>query len=36
VVVRHFSQNRIEQYLRITIGTPEENQQLLAVLDSLV
>jgi len=36
VIVRHFSQNRIEKYLRITIGTPEENQQLLAVLDSLV
>ena len=36
VIVRHFSQERIRQYLRITIGTPEENQQLLAVLDKLV
>jgi histidinol-phosphate aminotransferase len=36
VIVRHFKQDRIEQYLRITIGTPEENQQLLAGLDSLV
>ena len=36
VIVRHFSQDRIKQYLRITIGTTEENQQLLAVLDSLV
>ncbi len=36
VIVRHFKQARIEQFLRITIGTDEENQQLLAVLDSLV
>ena len=36
VIVRHFSQDRITQYLRITIGTPDENQQLLAILDSLV
>lgn len=36
VIVRHFSQDRITQYLRITIGTPGENQQLLAALDSLV
>jgi len=36
VIVRHFKQERIEQYLRITIGTKEENQQLLAVMDTLV
>mgnify|MGYP002151651911 CR=1 FL=1 len=36
VIVRHFSQDRIRQYLRITIGTTEENQQLLAALDTLV
>jgi len=36
VIVRHFKQNRIKQYLRITIGTDEENQQLLAIMDTLV
>ena len=36
VIVRHFKQKRTEQYLRITIGTTEENQQLLAVMDTLV
>lgn len=32
VIVRHFKQPRIEQFLRITIGTPEQNQALLAGL----
>jgi len=32
VIVRHFKQPRIEQFLRITIGTPEQNQALLAAL----
>ena len=32
VIVRHFRQPRIEQYLRITIGTPEANQRLIAAL----
>jgi histidinol-phosphate aminotransferase len=36
LIVRHFKNQRIKQYLRITVGTNEENQQLLAVLDSLV
>lgn len=36
IIVRHFKQNRIEQFLRITIGTHSENQQLLAVLDTLI
>ena len=29
VIVRHFKQARIEQFLRISIGTPEQNQALL-------
>lgn len=33
VIVRHFKQARIAQYLRITIGTPEQNQALLNALD---
>lgn len=32
IIVRHFKQPRIAQFLRITIGTPEQNQ---ALLDSL-
>ena len=36
VVVRHFKHDRINQFLRISIGTPEENQQFLTVLDGLV
>ena len=32
VIVRHFRQVRIEQYLRITVGTPEQNNVLLEVL----
>ncbi len=36
VIVRHFSQARIEDYLRVTVGTKEENQRFLAILDTLV
>lgn len=32
VIVRHFKQPRIDQFLRITIGTPEQNQALLKAL----
>lgn len=32
VIVRHFKQPRIDQFLRITIGTPEQNQALLQAL----
>lgn len=32
VIVRHFKQPRIAQFLRITIGTPEQNQALLDAL----
>jgi histidinol-phosphate aminotransferase len=35
VIVRHFKQQRIAQFLRITIGTPEQNQALLDVLRGL-
>ncbi len=35
VIVRHFRQPRIEQFLRITIGTPEQSQALLAALGGL-
>ena len=32
VIVRHFNKPRIDQFLRITIGTPEENAVLLSAL----
>jgi histidinol-phosphate aminotransferase len=35
VIVRHFKQQRIAQFLRITIGTPEQNQALLDALSGL-
>ncbi len=34
VVVRHFKQPRIDQYLRITVGTPAENSALISALKS--
>lgn len=36
VIVRHFNHDRIKQFLRITIGTQEENQQFLSIIDTLV
>ncbi|MDP3814011.1 histidinol-phosphate transaminase [Pseudomonas sp.] len=35
VIVRHFKQARIAQFLRISIGTPEQNQALLDALQGL-
>ncbi|AYC34226.1 histidinol-phosphate transaminase [Pseudomonas cavernae] len=35
VIVRHFKQARIAQFLRISIGAPEQNQALLAALQTL-
>lgn len=35
VIVRHFTQPRIAQFLRITIGTPEQNQALLDGLEGV-
>ena len=36
VIVRHFKQDRIVQYLRITIGNEQDNQRLLSVLRDLI
>ncbi len=36
IVVRHFRQPRIDQYLRITIGKPEESAALLIALGEIV
>jgi len=35
IIVRHFNKPRIEQFLRITIGTPEQNDALIKGLNSL-
>jgi len=35
VIVRHFKQARIDQFLRISIGTPEQNQALIDGLGEL-
>jgi histidinol-phosphate aminotransferase len=36
VIVRHFKQPRIDQYLRITVGTPEQNARLLEALTAIL
>ncbi|MDH5407921.1 MAG: histidinol-phosphate transaminase [Gammaproteobacteria bacterium] len=36
VVIRHFSQDRIEQFLRITVGTDEQNAALLTGLRAAI
>lgn len=36
IIVRHFKAKRIEQFLRITIGTDQQNQILLDVLKTIV
>ncbi len=36
IIVRHFRQPRIEQYLRITVGTPDLNERLTTTLKSLL
>ncbi len=36
VLVRHFKQPRIEQYLRISVGTPQQCEQLVAALAAIL
>ncbi|KZY95387.1 hypothetical protein A3743_23750 [Oleiphilus sp. HI0072] len=36
IIIRHFKQPRIKDYLRISIGTPEECQALIAGLKRLI
>lgn len=36
IIVRHFKQPRIEQFLRITIGTDEQNQALIDGLQGII
>lgn len=35
IIVRHFNQPRIDEYLRITVGTAEQNQRLIDALKAL-
>jgi histidinol-phosphate aminotransferase len=36
IIVRHFKSPRIDDFLRITIGTDEQNQELIKALGDLV
>ena len=36
IIVRHFHAERIEQFLRITVGTPQQMAQLLAALQDIM
>lgn len=36
ILVRHFKQKKIDQYLRITVGLPEEMNELLAALEEIL
>lgn len=36
IIVRHFKQPRIDEYLRITVGTAEQNQRLVTALKELI
>jgi histidinol-phosphate aminotransferase len=36
VLVRHFAKPRIADFLRITIGTPEECDRLIAAVEAIV
>ncbi len=36
IIVRHFTAARVDQYLRITIGKPEQNRKLLDALRSIL
>ncbi len=36
VIVRHFTKPRIDQFLRITIGTEQDNQALLTALEAIL
>ncbi|MFT5037902.1 MAG: histidinol-phosphate aminotransferase, partial [Flavobacteriaceae bacterium] len=36
IIVRHFKQSRIQQFLRITIGTEKQNERLVNTLTTLL
>jgi histidinol-phosphate aminotransferase len=36
IIVRYFKSPRIDAFLRITIGTDEQNQELIGALEELV
>ena len=36
VLVRHFSYGRIDNYLRITVGSPKEMASLVSALDEIL
>ena len=36
IIIRHFNKPRIDQFLRISVGTPEQNQQLIDALTAII
>jgi histidinol-phosphate aminotransferase len=36
IIVRHFEQDRIDQFLRITLGSEQQNQQLVQALTEIL
>ena len=36
IIIRHFKSPRIDQFLRISVGTPQQNQQLVDALDEII
>ena len=36
IIIRHFNKQRLSEFLRITVGTPAQNQQLLGALAEII
>jgi len=36
IIIRHFKSPRIDQFLRISVGTPQQNKQLVDALDEII
>ena len=36
IIIRHFNKPRLSEFLRITVGTPEQNQQLIGALGEII
>jgi len=36
IIIRHFNKPRLSEFLRITVGTPEQNQQLIDALGEII
>jgi histidinol-phosphate aminotransferase len=36
IIIRHFNKPRLSEFLRITLGTPTQNQQLIDALAEII